>query len=395
MRNFFLTGFVLTGLTGLGLTLESTASLAGNEIEFDKKGIHVESADGKLELNLGGRIHLDAATFADDITPLDSEADFRRARVELAIRFLDDFRFRVDYDFSDVSRGWKNVWGSWEFADGFEVQLGNFTAPFSMEDVMSSNNITFMERSLPNAMATGFLLGGAVSAHGESWTVALGFFEEPIDDEEDRKETAGDGVAGRVTFLPWRNDDALVHIGAGFEARDLESGSGFRLRTRPESALASSRLLDTGTLANVDQFTTLNLEAAWRDGPFSVQGQYVHMWVDRSGIADPEFKGWYAQASWVLTGEKRNYSNSSGVFTTVEPEGDYGAFEIALRYSTLDLEDETVNGGEETNITAGINWYVTDYMRVMANFINAELHPNRSGVDEDVQIGQARLQLNL
>jgi phosphate-selective porin OprO/OprP len=245
-------------------------------------------------------------------------------------------------------------------------------------------------------MATGFLLGGAVSAHGETWTAAMGFFQEPIDDEEDRKETEGDGVTGRVTFLPWQDDDMLIHLGVGLEARDLDSGSGFRLRTRPEAALAASRLLDTGTLANVDQFTTLNLEGAWRDGPFSLQGQYLHMFTDRAAaIPDAEFKGWYAQASWIVTGEQRDYSKSSGVFTTVEPEEDFGAVEVAVRYSTLDLEDETVNGGEETNVTLGINWYVTDYMRLMANFIHAELDPNRSGTDEDVQIGQARLQLNM
>ena len=395
MRNQFLAGCVFTGLT---LTL-ANPSPAATDVELSTHGLDIRAADGKLDINLGGRLHIDAASFDDDVTPLDPEhdIDFRRARLELSIKLLDDFRFRLDYDFADLSRGFKNVWGSWEFADGYEIQLGNFTAPFSLEDVSSSNNTTFMERSLPNTMAPGFLLGGAVSGHGEDWTAAIGFFREPIDLEEDTKETEGDGVTARVTVVPWREGNQLIHLGAGIEARDLDSGTNFRVRTRPEAALAGGRLIDTGSLANVDQYTTINLEAAWRGGPFSLQSQYLHMWVDRSGVTqDPEFAGWYAQASWIVTGEQRGYSNSSGVFTSVDVDkSDFGAIELAVRYSTLDLEDATVTGGEENNWTLGVNWYVTDYLRLMANYVHAEAEPNRTGVDEEVEIGQMRLQLNL
>lgn len=391
MRNHFFTGCVITALS---LFIAGGPTLADNKIEFGDKGLDVTSSGGKLKMNLAGRLHIDAVTFDEDVTELDNDADIRRARLEFSLRFMKDFALRVDYDFSDVSRGWKNVWATWEFADGFEVQGGNFTAPFSLEDMMSSNNTVFMERSLGNAISPGFLLGGAINANGENWTASAGYFEEPIDDEEDRKETEGEGVTARFTFLPYREEETLIHLGLGVEARSLDDTSGFRLRTRPESALAQERLLDTGSLANVDQFTSLNVEAAWLSGPLSVQGQYQHMWLDRSTIiADPEFNGWYAQAAWVITGETRKYSKSSGVFGAVEPKDSMGAIEVAVRYSTLDLEDETVNGGEETNITAAVNWYVNNHLRLMANYINVDADPNDVGIDENIDIGQVRLQL--
>ncbi len=394
MRNHFVNGCLVAGLI---LAAAAPAFAENEEFSFGDRGLDLELAGGDVKANLGGRLHIDGAFFEDDITPLDDrDLDFRRARLELAITVLDDLKFRFDYDFAELSRGWKNVWVSYEFMPGFDIQAGNFTAPFSLEDVSSSNNSTFLERSLPNSMAPGFLLGGAISGHGDWWTASLGYFQKPIDNEEDSKETDGDGVAGRVTVLPWRDDDQLIHLGFGLEARSLDSGSSFRLRTRPEARLASARLIDTGTLANADQFTTLNFEAAWQSGPVTVQAQYMHMFLDRGGVTpDPEFKGWYAQASWIITGEQQGYSTGSGVFTTVKPDSEWGAVEIAARYSTLDLEDETVTGGEENNITVGVNWYVTTYMRVMANYVHAEAEPNRFGDDEDVNIGQARLQFNL
>lgn len=393
MRNYFTAGCLITALS-LSAIFGASAALADNKIEFGDKGLDVNSSNGKLRLNLGGRVHFDAVTFDEDVTELDNDADFRRARLELSVRFMKDFRLRLDYDFSEVSRGWKNVWASWEFADGFEVQGGNFTAPFSLEDMMSSNNTVFMERSLANAISPGFLLGGAINANGDNWTASAGYFEEPIDSEEDRKETEGEGMTGRLTFLPVNDEGMLIHLGIGGEARELDDGSGFRLRTRPESALAQERLLDTGTLAGGDEFASLNAEAAWQSGPFSVQGQYIHMWLDRTGaIADPEFKGWYAQAAWIVTGETRAYSKSSGVFSGVEPKDSMGAIEVAVRYSTLDLEDETVNGGEESNVTAGVNWYVNPHMRLMANYVHVDADPNDIGIDEEIHIGQARIQL--
>jgi len=55
----------------------------------------------------------------------------------------------------------------------------------------------------------------------------------------------------------------------------------------------------------------------------------------------------------------------------VEPEKK-GAWEIALRYSTMDLNDLTpvdpIKGGSATNFTIGLNYYPTYNIRVMLNW---------------------------
>ena len=82
----------------------------------------------------------------------------------------------------------------------------------------------------------------------------------------------------------------------------------------------------------------------------------------------------------MLTGEQRAYRRSGGVFASITPDrpfaprnGDWGAVEIALRLSAVDLSDKRIRGGEERNITLGVNWYLQRKIRLMVNYIHANV----------------------
>ena len=95
---------------------------------------------------------------------------------------------------------------------------------------------------------------------------------------------------------------------------------------------------------------------------------------------DPQFNGFYAFASYFLTGEHRPYSTSSGTFAGIKPKqnfldgkGGLGAWEIAARYSQLDLNDEGIDGGKLGDFTFGLNWYLNPNYRVTFNYVFADL----------------------
>jgi phosphate-selective porin OprO/OprP len=105
------------------------------------------------------------------------------------------------------------------------------------------------------------------------------------------------------------------------------------------------------------------------------------------------FQGGYLIASYLLTGEHRPYKRVGGCFDRIvplrplyrEPESCWqvagtGAWEVAGRISFLDLDDENVRGGELTDVTLGLNWYATAYLRVTCNWVHAFL--DRTGRSE-------------
>lgn len=108
----------------------------------------------------------------------------------------------------------------------------------------------------------------------------------------------------------------------------------------------------------------------------SMQFEYLRTFTDKQQALEvAEFDSWYIQAGWVVTGEKRPYNRTTRTFDGVKPNsrlglnGGTGAWEVGVRYSELSPVGQRQFGNKESNLTLGINWYPTDYMRVMANYI--------------------------
>ena len=141
------------------------------------------------------------------------------------------------------------------------------------------------------------------------------------------------------------------------------------------------RYVDTGSFA-ANNSILVNAEAAWVFGPLSLQGEYFHTTVDRPAGADTaNFDGFYAYASYFLTGEHRPYKRTSGAFDRVKPNhnfglgehGGIGAWEVLLRYSQVDLNDSGLSGGRLNDITGGVTWYLNPNWKIMFNYVYAQL----------------------
>jgi phosphate-selective porin OprO/OprP len=67
-----------------------------------------------------------------------------------------------------------------------------------------------------------------------------------------------------------------------------------------------------------------------------------------------------------------------------------GAWEIAARYSTVDLNDEDIEGGTEDNVSFGVNWYSQVHWRFLGNVIKVDADGPEG--EEDPWILQFRVQ---
>lgn len=382
--------------------LASGNAMAGNVVA-DHDGLTIRSDDGDNELTFGGRLHYDTVRFDSDITPFEDDSDVRRLRLGISGKLADDWRFKLERDVGGTSQGWKNVWVGYEGLDRWSFRAGNMIAPVGMEQQMGSGEMPMMERSLAAALSPGFLTGVQAKYDRRGWTATVGYFTNPLDEELGDAGSDGRGLVGRVTYAPLRREGRVVHVGASFQHRSIDSvstpiaspGSGFRVRARPGTGLTDTTLVDTGAMAAVDATDTVGMEAGLIAGPVSVLAESLHMKVQRGGDARPDvdFRGWHATAAWMLTGESRRYSSGSGMFAGVRPDRRWGAVELSVRRDHIDLSDQDILGGKQSNTAYGVNWYLGRNFRLMYNHVRAETRPGANGLSEDIGINQLRVQV--
>ncbi len=358
-----------------------------------------ETDDGAFKLQLGGRIMVDGAWYDSDQQSIGNGTEIRRARVFTKGTVWNDWHFKASYEFSGDAGRIRDAYIEYSGLGQYlpvplTVKVGNFFEPFGLELHTSSKYLTFMERALPNVFVPGRNLVFSLSSHGENWTTSMGLFGSGIDNENDDGDESH-AFATRTTFAPLYEKNRSVHLGGAFEYRKLK-GDDVRIRVSPESRISTVRLVDVN-IPEAKDSRTWSAEVATVIGPFSAQAEYIDVSYDSRFLSDIDFSGWYTYASWFLTGESRVYKPSQGTFSRVKPngivgKGGYGAWELAVRYSEIDLNDGFLRGGREDNVTLGLNWYATPTIRFMANYIFAD--SKRNGINDDPQIFQLRSQID-
>lgn len=324
-----------------------------------------------------GVIYYDALDAHPDVKPFEDVDKVRSARLGFVLKG-NQWQFNVEHEFTE--RSTPDVVLQLTPAKGHTVRVGQFKQPFLMEDATSARQTPMMEASLLGAFALGRRIGLGYGYANGDYAVNTAMFGQRLDGKNQ-----GIGAAARASRALHFGDDLLhLGVGAAFDAPGNESA---RFSSKPESALATSSLVDTGTLAGVDRVARAGIEALWISGAWSLQGEAAAVRGTRDN-ADLRGSGGYALASWSPTGHPRSYKAGTASSPVL---GDGMAWELFVRYSTLDLNSAASNGGHQADWNLGTTWYLNPYARVMANYVIAD--SRRRGIDDDPRLLQVRLQL--
>ncbi|MBV2130802.1 OprO/OprP family phosphate-selective porin [Arsukibacterium indicum] len=350
-----------------------SASITGNVLAAD------------IEVKPRGRLHLDAGFYNDDQTTFGNGVNVRRGRMGLQGTISPDWRFVIEYDFAeggDASAADVNL--RTKLAGG-TVTIGHQRVPFSLNTLTSSNSITFMERSSASTVITpDRKLGVRFDKTFGNITSESMAFGRTMNTESDAGKDDSMGLAQRLVYHP-KVDDVQYHLGAAVVYQDLGDYNTLRLRDRPELRIDPAiRLIDTGTLNEVDSLTRAGLEFAAIKGVWSVEAELLSLQTS-SAIQDVSFSGYHMQVSYVVTGESRSYKN--GLFSGIKPSSASGAIEVAARYSVTDLNDGAVFGGEQKNLTLGLNYYMNSNIRFMGNIVFSDIDTSSAVSEEPIGFG--------
>lgn len=362
--------------------------------------IGVATADGAYSAEIHGRFLTDAGTGAGE-----GDVMFRRARLNVTGKIASDFFYKVENDFSidNFPDGITDAYIGYDFNPRWYVQAGQFKEPFNLENLTTSRFATFMERGLTTAFTPGRRVGAMVGTRDKTpqgaWTAMAGIYDGRIGSLQDTDKTQD--IAARVTYAHIPDPAHVLHVGLATTYRTPDNaGNTIRYSTVPESRFAGGNFASTGAITNTDHAMQWGLEGAGVWGPFSLQSEAMRVDVSRdTGFSNATFNGYYLQASYYLTGEHRNYKTDRGIFDRTSPlnpvtDGGWGAWQVAARYSAIDLTDGGITGGMVKDITLGLNWIPQRQVVVMGNIVKVDSSQAGPAGGDDPTLFMLRTQID-
>ncbi|HEY0106552.1 MAG TPA: porin [Rhizomicrobium sp.] len=383
----------------------------------------ISSADGRFSLAIRALVQYDNAYFmqsaqarqlaAANGPDLSSGSNFRRAQLGIQGKVFGDWNYFFNYDFGSGASSGNELQGRVQQAyveyaglAPFAFRIGAYPWSANLEDATGAGDVIFLERNAPSDLSRS-LAGGdgrdgiGILYAGDQLFASLAYTGGKASDTNlffDEQQA----LVGRVSDLFYADGDWKLLASAAatyvLHGGDATAGAGsarnITLQDGPELTTddQSLRLISTGAL-NVSRAWNWGVEGAaeWRS--VYTQAGYFGYGMDQIGVgaAALDFSGWYAQASWILTGESRPYNVANGSFSNPKPRIPFalggwgpGAWELAARYSDLDLNDHAgtlghalpaggIRGGDQRIFTAEVNWYPNSVLKFALQYQNTDI----------------------
>jgi phosphate-selective porin OprO/OprP len=350
------------------------------------------------------------ATSVDQVGQLVSTGEFRLNRMELDGQLTApipwSFEVNANYNGTEQNNGEENwtisdLWIAVPIGSVATVTVGEQEEGVGMERLSHGEDLSFMERSTMSeaykkSHALGVRFAGTAAHDRITWSA--GWFNNWLTDGLSFDES-GNSYSGRVTGLVLDEDGGrrLLHLGVSANYSQAQSGA-IQVRSRPEVRQAPY-FVDTDSFP-ASHTTGFGAELAAVSGPVTIAAEYTLDDISAPDSGNPSFSGWYVTASWVPTGETRPYDRTRGYFGRLEPNapfsfknGGIGAWELAARYSWIDLTSKSIEGGKFDRWSGALSWYPEKLWRFEFDYGYGRLQ--RFGTTGLTRFYQLRLQFEI
>ncbi|MBF0330786.1 MAG: hypothetical protein HQL17_02530 [Candidatus Omnitrophica bacterium] len=359
-----------------------------------KDGFSIKAQDDSYKLKLGGYVQADARFFSvnrKDVNSPQSTFTDRTVRLVISGTVASDFDYYFSPEFGSTAISLPDGYLDWRIDPAFKLRSGKFKAPFAYGRLQSTPGSTFAEAGLVENLAPnrdiGVQVSGDVLNNSLNYAVALTNGVVDAGGTTNNADTNNDKeINARLFAQPFKNSNSLALRGLGL-------GGAASYGHREDNASLPS-------YKTAGQTTFFTLAGASYDGPqlryspqiayyyhsLGVYGEYIASeskltkTTKRQSIKND---GWEVGGSYVLTGEDASYAGIVPLNSFDLKKGGWGAFELAARFSTLNIDDKIFDSTLTSNVitssptaahawTAGVNWYLNRNTKLVFDWERTE-----------------------
>ncbi len=303
------------------------------------------------------------------------EAYFRLEDFRIGIKAsYKTYEIKADLGYGDGKVKIKDLLMNFRLGDCI-LSVGNAYEPFSMDMLISTADLRFHQSAASVlAFTDGRKLGATIHYRTGSWYLATGLYTcNDINSLGDEKKN----IIVSTSRAAWRKPAGrrLLHAGAAFSYRSRELR---REEGMPEDA-ASRKISSAGITS---MFARPLLEAEIPDCGSQLKGALEFLYMSERWMIQAEYylnrinrlfggecytpHGGYVQACLLIKGKGFGYDMDYGI--PERPAGEK-ALELAARLNYTNLDDPLpgIFGGEETDLSLGVNFYIDRHIGIKFN----------------------------
>jgi phosphate-selective porin OprO and OprP len=391
------------------------------KIDAGPEGFRISSQDGKHQVRIRGAVQTDGRFWVNDHGGTSGPAGYtgssgipdsfqlKQARFWIEGKFWNSLYFKLMPDFaaSDIL---PDAYLDYAYLSAASLSVGKQKTPLSLERLQGDSDTVFLERAYPTYLANnrdvGVMLHGEFAKPGYKAeyggpvdfrnfiSYQLGVFNGSGDSGNLDKNAPASfddkEFDGRIWAHPFQHAGIDWLDGLGLGVAGSWSHPSQLTPVNLVSALGQTAFLNYGSLRNgatgsvlaEGVHTRIYPQAYWYYGPFGLQGEYVVSNQQLTGTYNSKLtqisqsnSAWQVQASYVLTGEDNTFQ-SVKPFKQFDPlAGNWGALQIAARYSELNVDtttfkfiDPTKGARDASSWTIGLNWFLNRNALIRADY---------------------------
>ena len=290
------------------------------------------------------------------------------------------FGYRLDVDFQGETVSVKDAWMSYNthaFGLPVDFYLGNHLKDRAIESSSELDNLPFMERgavaSVLESVNGYYGLGPFVKIYGSNWHLGASITGDQLNNDGAANDSIAYNVRGHWNPLKW--DGGFVHLGSWYYyqkiARDVAS-----VNNTPTIAtdFNANLQVSSGSIADPHRDQGYGYELAGVYRSFWTYNEYGRRRIQDDSGNVYDHKATSLAAGWLITGEKPGFDQKRAnwrdtLVLSPVTGGGLGAWELAFRYDRFDFGD-VAKGSVAHSYTYGVNWYLTDWSRLMLEYID-------------------------
>ncbi len=350
-------------------------------VEEEKLPVYVQQRGSELKLVLGGFIQVnfedgDVSAFEGRFgqTALKDRFRLRRARINMTGDFAEQFDFKIEGDFgqsdglnsSRTAFSATDIFLNWHQFPEAQVKIGQWKAPFGLEQLTPDTTLYIIERSLPTGAITperqiGVQLWGKPFASVWPDEKDLLTYYAGIFNGNGRNITNNDNnnfmYVGRLESTLFKSkmwgQESSLKLGA--DVLNSRDDKGTNISQSLTLLVNDDGSLSPFVLPGADKRTAWSVDAWLKLGPFDLIGEYLEEYVNGRtvdgmppGFANFTTNGYYITAAYFLVPKK---------------------LQAAVQWQDLNPGQKGSDGIH--SITGGLNYYIHgDDLKLMVNYIH-------------------------